>query len=210
MRMKKGWSRATILAFAGTLMALPTGALAGAGLTRLSAQYTAVDGNVIGIPSTATPAGGPEQIYSNTLKVPNGNNVMYVTIQASGFTDIGGDIALNCQVDGTNCLNGTGTAGSGSVSSIPTGWVIPLGNEFGNGISLGATGLGYQWCIPLSKTKQGMHSVVINAGNAFGFANAWMEGVSVFVDVNNVQTSKSGTSNACGVYATPFSTTSPD
>jgi len=210
MRMKKGWSKATILAFAGTLMALPTGALAGGGLTRLSAQYTAVDGNVIGIPSTATPAGGPEQIYSNTLKVPNGNNVMYVTIQASGFGDAGGDIALNCQVDGTNCLSGKGTAGTGSVSSIPTGWVIPLGSEFGSGVALGATGLGYQWCIPLSKTKQGMHSVVINAGNAFGFATAWMEAVSVFVDVNNVQTSKSGTSNACGVYATPFSTTSPD
>src|SRR5512135_2588548 len=104
--MMKGWSKATILAFAGMLMALPSGALAGNSLTRLSAQYTAVDGNVIGIPTTATPAGGPEQIYSNSLKVPNGNNVMYVTIQASGFSDAGGDIALNCQVDGVNCLNG--------------------------------------------------------------------------------------------------------
>lgn len=210
MRMKKWWSKATILAFAGTLMALPTGVLAGGGLTRLSAQYTAVDGNVIGIPSTATPAGGPEKIYSNTLRVPNGNNVMYVTIQASGFGDAGADIALNCQVDGTNCLPGKGTAGTGSVSAIPTGWVIPLGSEFGSGVALGATGLGYQWCIPLSKTKGGTHTVVINAGNAFGSVTAWMEGVSVFVDVNNVQVSKSGTSNACGVYATPFSTTSPD
>ncbi len=70
MSVKKGWSKATILAFAGTLMALPGGAFAGGGLVRLSAQYTAVDGTVIGIPTTATPASAPEQIYSNTLRSP--------------------------------------------------------------------------------------------------------------------------------------------
>jgi hypothetical protein len=84
---------------------------------------------------------------------------------------------------------------------------MPDPNSLPSGIT--QPGLGYQWCIPLSKAKQGIHNVVINAGNAFGGANTWMEGVSVFVDVNNIK-SGTGTSNACGVYATPFSTSSPD
>lgn len=196
----------TLAALAILMFSLPTSAIAG-GITRLSAMYTAIDGNVIAFSNTATPASGAIQIYNNSLKAPASNNVMYVTIQASELGE-GQGIALNCQVDGKNCLNGTGTAGTGSVAAIPAGWVIPLGNEFAGGSIHGATGLGYQWCAPLGKTKGGIHTVVINAAPAFG-GFEWMEAVSVFVDVSNIATN-GGAANACGTYPTPSSGTSPD
>jgi hypothetical protein len=96
----------------------------------------------------------------------------------------------------------------------PAGWVIPLGNEFAGGSAFGATGLGYQWCAPLSKTKGGFHSIVLNAASAFGFPfvpavrpdqNEWLEAVVVFVDVNGI-----GGHNACGTYDTPNPVNSPD
>jgi hypothetical protein len=198
--------KAVVLASLLTLAA-PGITHAGPALTRLSAETTAIDGKVILLPQTTPPSAGGIQIYNNTLKVPGGNNIMYVTFAASGLGS--GGIALNCQVDGANCLNGTGTAGTGSVASIPTGWVIPLGNEFDGDTFFGATGLGFQWCIPLTKTKGGSHSIALNAASAFGSSgqDEWLEAVSVFVDVNSI---KAGTTNACGTYPTPNPVDSPD
>lgn len=200
------WRKAIILT--GLIaLAIPRLANAGNALIRLSAETTASDGKVILLPLAKTPATGGIEIYNNSLKVPNGNNVMYITFSATGLGN-GGGIALNCQVDGANCFNGTGAAGTGSVASIPKGWVIPLGNEYDGDTAFGATGLGYQFCIPLSKTKNNTHSIVLNAASAFGFStqDEWLEAVSVFVDVNGV----TGGTNACGTYPTPNSTDSPD
>jgi hypothetical protein len=91
------------------------------------------------------------KIYDNTF----GNlddldaNVMFVSIFATGITDCDDDgIALNCKIDGANCVPGVGTAGTGSVADIPAGWVIALGDEFGGYGDLGDTGLSFRFCAP--------------------------------------------------------------
>jgi hypothetical protein len=199
------------------LVATPTVASAGKALARLSAMSTAVDGTAILLPfdqpavnSPAPPAApGGIQIYSNTVTAA-GDNVLYVTISATGLTDGDDDgIALNCQVDGVPCVN-EGTPGGGTVASIPAGWVIPLGNEFtGSGQVLGDTGFSFQFCAPISKTKKNLHTVTLNAASAFGYGDAYLEAVHVYVDGNKIK-GKTNTEDACGTYATPNSSTSPD
>ncbi len=189
-----------------TISAPDAHATGGKKVARFSAMYTAIDGSVILLPSTSTPASSPIEIYNNTIKIPNRSyNVVYVTIHASAF-GFGQGIALNCQVDGIDCLNGTGTAGPGSVAAIPPGWVIPLGSEFTGSSGFGATGLSYEWCAPLSKTNKAMHTITINAADAFGTGDDWMEAVGVYIDANKV---KEG-ADACSTYATPNPDTSPD
>src|SRR5712692_2872438 len=97
------------------------------------------------------PRDGGIKIYDNRF----GNlddldaNVMFVSIFATGITDCEDDgIALNCKIDGANCVPGVGTAGTGSVADIPAGWVIALGDEFCGYGDLGDTGLSFRFCAP--------------------------------------------------------------
>jgi hypothetical protein len=205
------WRKVIILTSLVAL-AIPRLAHAGNALIRLSALTTAFDGKVILLPKAKTPVTGGIEVYGNSLKVPGGNNVMYITFSGTGF-GVGGGVALNCQVDGVNCIDGIGAAGTGNVRFIPTGWVIPLGDELVDTLSggaefpFGATGLGYHWCTPLSKTKNNVHSIVLNAASAFGgkTEDEFLEAVVVFVDVNGI-----GGHNACGTYDTPNPVNSPD
>jgi hypothetical protein len=169
---------------------------------------------VTDVPPTASPSTPASFVvlYSNSVKVPANvtadppDNVIYVTIVGTAFSD-GNGFALNCQVDGANCLAGTGTAGPGAVAAIPAGWIIPLGNEFIGGSGFGDTGFSYQWCAAISKAKKNVHSVVINAASAFGSSDAFIEAVQVFVDSNRINTRDA---NVCGTYPTPNSVSSPD
>lgn len=81
---------------------------------------------------------------------------MFVSIFATGITDYDDDgIALNCKIDGANCVPGVGTAGTGSVADIPAGWVIALGDEFGGYGDLSDTGLSFVLRTPrLRRTDQ--------------------------------------------------------
>jgi hypothetical protein len=185
-------------------LSLPAAAHAGKALKRLSASVTAIDGKAILLPYTSIPGAADNvAVYQQTLKIPGGTNVVYVTLSGTGLSDGDDDgIALNCQVDGVNCLNGEGTPGTGSVSAIPPGWVIPLGSEY-NGYGFGLTGITYQWCAPITK---GTHTITIYGASAFGYYDEYLEAVHVFVDANKVGSDGS----ACGSYATPNAVDSPD
>ena len=172
-------------------------------LGRLSAQNTAIDGNAILLPSGVAPGdAGQITIYSNTLKVPKRDNTLYVTVSGEGLGSCDG-IALNCQVDGVNCLQGTGTPGTGSVAAIPSGWVIPLGNEFAGGGFFGLTGLDFQFCAPVTK---GSHTITLNAASSFGNCDTFIEGLHVYVDSNRINNA----ADRCASYPTPNSALSPD
>ena len=168
-------------------------------MSRLSAQNTAIDGTAILLPSGVDPGdAGQITIYSNTVKVPKRDNTVYVTVsgEAIGFCD---GVALNCQVDGTDCLQGNGTPGTG----IPNGWVVPQGDEFDGDSDFGLTGLNFQWCAP---TTKGSHSITINAATEFGDCNTFIEALHVYVDSNRIESG----ADRCGTYATPNPGTSPD
>jgi hypothetical protein len=185
-------------------LTLPAAAHAGKALKRLSASVTAIDGNAILLPYTSTPGAVDNvAVFQQTLKIPSGTNVVYVTISGTGISDESDDgTALNCQVDGVNCLNGEGTPGPGSVAAIPPGWVIPLGSEYWN-TGVGLTGFNYQWCAPITK---GTHTITIYGASAFGYGDQYLEAVQVFVDANKIGSGGS----ACGTYSTPNPSLSPD
>src|SRR5712692_6794654 len=103
------------------------------------------------------PRDGGIKIYDNRF----GNlddldaNVMFVSIFATGITDCEDDgIALNCKIDGANCVPGVGTAGTGSVADIPAGWVIAQGDEFCGYGDLGDTGLSFRFCAPHPRSSK--------------------------------------------------------
>jgi hypothetical protein len=172
-------------------------------MSRLSAQNTAIDGKAILLPSGVAPGDvGQITIYSNTLKLPKRDNTLYVTVSGEGLGSCDG-IALNCQVDGVNCLQGTGTPGTGSVVAIPSGWVIPLGNEFDGAGSFGLTGLNFQFCAPVTK---GSHTITLNAASSFGNCDTFIEGLHVYVDSNRINNA----ADRCASYPTPNAALSPD
>jgi hypothetical protein len=201
-----GVSVLVLAGLCGGLIVAPIGAHAFKQLTRVSARNTAIDGKAILLPSGVDPGdAGQIQIYSNSGATPAGDNVLYVTISGEGLGTCNG-IALLCQVDGVNCLTGTGTPGPGSVSAIPSGWVIPLGDEFDGNASFGLTGVNFQWCAKLAKKPQNIHSIKIFGATAFGGCDTFLEGVHVYVDTNKIPSA----SNACSTYTTPNPALSPD
>jgi hypothetical protein len=172
-------------------------------MSRLSAQYTAVDGNAILLPSGTIPGdAGQIEIYSNTLTVPKRDNTLYVSVFGEGLGTCDG-FAFLCQVDGVNCVQGNALPGPGLVAAIPPGWVIPLGNEFESGDDFGLTGFSFQFCAP---TTQGSHSIAIHAASSFGSCDTFIEGLHVYVDSNHI----SDAADRCATYATPNPATSPD
>jgi hypothetical protein len=178
---------------------IPTAANAGQALTRLSAQNTAIEGKAILLPNGVDPGdAGVIPIYSNSLKVPVGNNTVYVTVSANGLGLCDG-IAINCQVDGADCLTGNGAPGTG----LPNGWVVPLGDEFGGDGNFGLSGMNFQFCAPITK---GTHQITLNAATEFGDCNTYIEALHVYVDVNKIPDS----ANACTTYTNPNPVDSPD
>lgn len=191
----------------GGLILAPISAHAGKFLTRLSAENTAiaaklVDFKAIELPSgTSTTVGTPVEVYSNSGSIPANDNIVYVTIsgQGLGFCD---GIALLCQVDGANCIKGFAN------NVTATGWVVPLGDEFHFDDDFGLSGVNFQWCATVKKTKGNIHTIKILGATEFGDCDTFLEGVHVYVDTNAIPT-KAGI-NACGTYVTPNPDTSPD
>jgi hypothetical protein len=132
------------------------------------------------------------EIYKKTLTDPSGANMMYITVVGAGIGH--GQIALNCRVDG-----------------VPSGWITALQNglpafKIPNDTPTMAS-LSYQWCIPLNATEGGSHLVILNAAAQFGIyafgdprsRDEWLQNVTVFVDVNNVEAG----ANACRTLPNP-------
>lgn len=175
-------------------------------LQRLSSMYTATDQAIL-LPSSAPATGASPgvKIYNQRIIVPRDVNMMYVTIEGTALYSSSDDLALLCQVDGNNCLVGSGSQGDGSVSSIPTGWVLPLGNEYSgyDNSPISPSGFKRSWCVPV---KPGPRTVTITGASAFGDADFYLEAVQVDIDVNGIH----NPSQACGSYPTPNPTSSPD
>lgn len=197
----------TILAAAMGVVAIcasiPTNAMAGSELTRLSAQNTAIDGKAILLPSGVDPGdAGAITIYSNTVKVSKGDNTLYVTVSGTALGSCDG-VSIDCTVDGTECLNGNGEPGFPHNSvGVPNGWVDAAGGDFFDG-SFGLTGMGYQFCAPVTK---GSHTIKLHAATQIGDCNTYIEALSVYVDENRIDKA----ADACGTYATPNPANSPD
>lgn len=173
---------------------------------RLAANVTAFDGAEVATEcgtsvTTACPA-APLTFYDKSVTVPLSNNVIYVTLSATGDSHDGAAFLLRCLVDGSPCSGTTFAGGSGWIvlQKTPQDVQDPDGE---NNCDDGSGGSGdchdnsitYTWC---KSVAPGSRNVKLQLASDNEFDFVVMEGVSVYVDVNKI-----GSSNNCTSYTTP-------
>ena len=148
-------------------------------MRRLAANFAKWDGSEF---STSSDTSSPLNFYTKTVTVPFGNNVIYVTLSATGDGHDEAGHLLRCRVDGAACNGGSTNSGGGGA-----GW-IGL-QQHGDGDDFHDNAINYTWCKPITP---GSHQVKLDLASDDG-ETAFMEGVHVYIDVNKIP----GSSNAC-------------
>jgi hypothetical protein len=125
-------------------------------------------GSAFALPKTLDPFATPGvTIVNQTVKVPGGSKVMYISVSAVAFsTNSTGGFAWECLLDGVKCNSGFTQDSDGD--NLPSGWfealsLVGLGESFPE--PLGPTAITYQWCATIDKTKTNLHTVKIQAAN---------------------------------------------
>lgn len=113
--------------------------------------------------TSVSPTLGGIVIYSKTVFVPFGTNVVYVTIHATANVHDGATLVMSCTVNGAFCNGGTG-----GEAAAPAGWVAL--QKFTNGVTIagpspgdggGGAGdqhnnnLNYSWCKAMPTATSG-------------------------------------------------------
>jgi len=135
---------------------------AGGGLLkRLSAEFLQWNGGEISTNATSGVLG----FYTKTVSVPENDNVLYVTLAATGDVHNEAKMSIRCQVDGVDCNSGSG------------GWVVLQKNthdEHDNAVN-------YTWC---KETTSGAHTVTLDLASDGG--QVYLEKIHVFIDSNRI------------------------
>ena len=159
-------------------------------LIRKSAEFRNFDGTE----SFTTLAPPGDSIYTKTITADKGENILYITISATGDTHFGAASWFNCQVDSVNCNNGTGGA-----DGAPAGWIalnkLPAATAITNcgvtGDGGGGTGdchdnsITYQWCAvlpPASVATGGPHTVNLRMASSDGTSTVFIEAAHFYID----------------------------
>jgi len=174
------------------LLASAAVALAGAGakadgpIRRHSADFFKFDGSefTTTLPPSATPGAGGASFYKKTIAPGPTENVMYVTVFATGDTH--SFIAANSQLWDCEITSGTTTTfcqpGTSSSSGFP-GWVnlqTPGADEHDNSIS-------YSWCVALPKrTQVKPFTIQLFMASLNGVDPVFVEGGHVFLDTSQL------------------------
>lgn len=147
-------------------------------LSRLSAQFRRWDGGEDF--TTVPPGSGGANIYTRTVTVPPGRNVLYITYSSTGDTHsfaAGNNMQHLCLVDGLPCNPGF-TPASGF-----TGWLVtqhPNADEHDNTVMI-------EWCANIAQVSFAtVHTVAINLASANGLDDVFNEGSHIFIDTNHV------------------------
>jgi len=154
-------------------LTLPTVARA-QNVRRLSAQFFQFSGNETQASSSDTvSADNGVKIYDHTVKVPAGNNVLYVTLSGTGDVN-GANVAswFTCLVDGNFCNSGV------TFATSTAGWIALQGGsntQHDNNIN-------YTWCTPITK---GNHEITLRMASNGG-GTVFIEAAHFFIDVSKV------------------------
>jgi hypothetical protein len=171
-------------------------------LRRLAANFTAFDGLEVstdcGIAATSACPSAPLTIYNKTVTVPLGNNVIYVTLSATGDSHGGAAVLLRCLVDGSACGGTTFAGGAGWIrlQKTPDAYSDNCNDGGGGGGDCHDNSITYTWC---KSVGTGTRTVKLQLASSDEFDRVFMEGVSVYVDVNSI----AGSSSKCAEYETP-------
>ena len=175
---KTAWFSAALLA----VVCLPMSAVAQSTvLNRLSAEFKYFDGVNIA-QTTATPPG--MLVYSKSVFVPSApidQNVMYVTISATGVNQGPNAAAwFRCEIDGAPC-----NPGITPVAGAPAGWIALLREPS----ILPDNAVNYTWCM---KQPSGTHTVQIRMASSQAGAVVAIEGAHFYIDSNRITTATGG------------------
>jgi len=189
-------------------------------LHRLSADFLNFDGtetftSVIGVAdcsSSPCVPGSPDGqlFYRKKVKIPDDDNVLYVTFVAQGDTHGGAALRLSCRLNDAFCNPGTGLTNAGNA-----GWVtllkLPVPNGGSSNCNDGGGGAGdchdngitYSWCIPLTEYNK-YDTVDLKLATSIAGQSVFFERAHVFIDSNKIDKKK----NQCAAYTLPpFSVT---
>jgi hypothetical protein len=139
-----------------------------------------------------------EVIFKKKVKVPGGDNTLYVSIYTTGDTHGGSALWLSCRVDGAFCRPGAaGAAGA------PSGWISLLKlpqdvqepnasincNDGGGGTAdCHDNSITYQWCIPVEK-KEGKEEQEVELRMATSKPGelVFIEAAHVYIDSSRIR-----------------------
>ena len=179
---KVAWFSAVLFA----VVCLPMSLLAQSTLmNRLSAEFKHFDGATIS-QTTLTPPG--ILVYSKSVFVPSApvdQNVMYVTISATGVNQGAGNAALfRCEIDGAPC-----NPGVAPLAAAPAGWIALLREQ----TILPDNAVNYTWCM---KAQSGTHTVQVRMASSQANAVVAIEGAHFYIDSNRITTATGGCTQA--------------
>jgi hypothetical protein len=176
-------------------------------LSRLASNFTAFDGTQININKDA-PQGGVK-IYDRTVQAPEGDKVLYVTLQGTAHnhscpSDFGTGIAVNCQVDGVSCNSGFGI--DEDADALPSGWIDVTGTTVAFD-DIGWTAFSYTWCTHVNETRRDQHVVKLFAADDDDRTECSniIQTVSVHVDSGRFSHDNVDLGNDCKGYPNPNS-----
>jgi hypothetical protein len=148
--------------------------------------------------TTLSTPGAIVKFYDNTVTGLSSLDTMLVTLSATGDVEGNNRLQVQCKVDGTPCLTGN----IGDDGATGPGWVVLQQvdeDEIDNNVN-------YTWCVPIKRTKQNLHEVVLNLQNlcnnsASGSHDVFLEQINVVVEAFHSGVSKLG-KNACTTAGT--------
>jgi len=140
--------------------------------------------------STTTGSGG-SRIWTKTVTVGSGQNVLIIRYYAQADTHVyssaNNTLSLRCEVDGTICSTGAGlVSGWNTVQNPGSGVTGGQFDEHDNSIS-------HTWCAPIPKVSTAtVHTVTIDLGAKNGTDFVFTEGQNLFIESANYPSA-----NAC-------------
>lgn len=145
----------------------------------LSAQWRVSENS-----TTTTTGSGGSRIWTKTVTVGSGQNVLIIRYYAQADTHVyasaNNQLSLRCEVDGTVCDTGAGhILGWNTVQNPGAGVTGGQFDEHDNSIS-------HTWCAPIPKVSFAtVHTVTIDLGANNGTDFVFTEGQNLFIDSAN-------------------------
>jgi hypothetical protein len=164
-------------------------------LIRKSAEFRNFDGSESATTASATPGpavgAGGASIYTKIITAGIGENILYVTMSATGDTHGGAAAQFSCNVDGVAC-----NPGFPGAAPAPAGWITlnkmpaPTTNTNcnqggGGGGDCHDNNINYQWCAVLpaaSVAVGGPHTVNVRMASSDGVSVVFIESAHFYID----------------------------
>jgi hypothetical protein len=136
-------------------------------------------------------------IYSKTILVPAGNNVLYLTMSTTGDTHDGAASCFTARVDGNFFApgqQGSARCANGGTTRVP-GWItllkLPLDDNAADNCNDGGGGsadchdnsIHYEWCKSIAP---GVHTVEVRMATSSAGSNVFIEQAHFYVDTNGL------------------------